>query len=478
MSYKFYTMKKLDKAYINGKLVPVTGYETFDLINPANGEQIGKLVLGNEIDAEKAIQAAKEAFRSFSKISTNKRKVYLQRFYDAVKSRKEEFISSMVEEFGCPVQFANLMFEQNLIAINTNISLLDSYEFLQKVGVSYVIMQPVGVVGIITPWNASNTFICNKLSTAIAAGCTVVIKPSEMSGFQTEVMLECIAEAGFPPGVVNLVNGLGKVVGNAFTTSPDISKISFTGSTEVGREIARNATVNFKRLTLELGGKSPNIILDDANLDDALNFSVPHAFFNSGQGCIAGTRLLVPASKMEEVKEKIKNIVSFLKIGNPNDSSVNIGPMVSQKQYERVQEYIQLGIDEGATLLVGGLGKPEGLDTGYFVKPTVFVNVKNSMRIAQEEIFGPVLCVISYQDDEEAITIANDVQYGLASYVQSSNVDRAKEIAERLEAGYIMINGFKPDPLAPFGGLKQSGIGREFGVNGLLEYLETKSILV
>lgn len=470
-------MKNLKRSYINGKIVNVSGNETFELKNPATGKKIGTLHLGSIEDVRGAILAAKKAFEKFSKTTPTERKIYLEHLFQAVKERKDGFIAAMVEEFGSQVQFAGLMFDQNLAAIKTNISLLEKYEFVQKTDTSIVMMQPVGVAGIITPWNASNTFICNKLSTAIAAGCTAVIKPSEMSGLQTEVMLDCIAEVGFPPGVVNLINGSGEVVGNEIINSPLVSKISFTGSTAVGRKIAKAAPKNFKRLTLELGGKSPNIILEDADLDQAINFSIPQAFFNSGQGCVAGTRLLVPQSNLDKIKEKIKDVVSHLKTGDPNDKNVNIGPMVSKKQYDRVQQYIQIGKDEGASILIGGLGKPKGLEDGFFVKPTVFVNVKNEMRIAQEEIFGPVLSVIAYKDVEEAIAIANDVPYGLAAYIQAGDKELAKDIASRIEAGYIMINGYKTDPYAPFGGVKQSGIGREFGVKGLEEYLEPKSIL-
>jgi len=344
-------------------------------------------------------------------------------------------------------------------------------------GESEVQMTPIGVVGIIIPWNSSNGFICGKLSTAIAAGCATVIKPSEMSAQQTQLITECLHEAGLPKGVFNIVNGLGEIVGAEISRNPDVAKISFTGSTIVGKIIAREAVNTMKRVTLELGGKSPNIILDDADFSKAIPLAMAAAYMNSGQACIAGTRLLVPENKLEEVKALIKNHVVNIVAGDPKNSNTTVGPMVSNKQYERVQSYIQIGIDEGAEILIGGLGKPEGLEKGNFVKPTVFVNVKNSMRIAQEEIFGPVLSIITYTTEEEAIKIANDTTYGLQAYVSSSNEDRAYKVASQINAGRVQINGIKHDPMAPFGGFKQSGIGREFGTIGLEAYLEPKALI-
>jgi aldehyde dehydrogenase (NAD+) len=383
----------------------------------------------------------------------------------------------MILEYGGPVKYSSFLVDICAGSIDGTIELLKGFEFTKTMGYSNIELSPIGVVGIITPWNASNYYLCNKIGSAIAAGCTVVIKPSEMSAMQTEVFTQCVHEAGFPAGVINVVTGTGPVVGAEITKSPDVAKISFTGSTIVGKTIARDGAATMKRVTLELGGKSPNILLDDADFAQAIPFSVMAGYMNSGQACIAATRLLVPESRMEEAKALIKDIVGKVVVGDPQNIATDIGPMVSQKQYQRVQDYIQLGIDEGAEVLIGGLGQPAGLEKGNFIKPTVFVNVNNNMRIAREEIFGPVISIISFKDEQEAIEIANDTNYGLAAYVQSADVAKAKNVASQLEAGQVSINGFKNDPAAPFGGFKQSGLGRESGVYGLEAYLEIKAIM-
>lgn len=470
-------MKLINEIYINGEFVKPNGTETFDLINPSNQELLGKVTLGDATDTQRAIAAAKEAFKTFSKTSREDRIAYLEKMYVAVLKRKQELIDIMVLEYGGALQFSTLAFEFAISSITSNIEILKSFEFNKKAGSATVMLNPVGVVGIITPWNSNNGFICTKLSTAIAAGCTAVIKPSEMSAMQTQLITECLHEVGLPKGVFNIVNGLGNVVGAEITKSPDIAKISFTGSTMVGKTIARDGAETIKRITLELGGKSANIIMEDADLSVAIPQSLGLAYMNSGQACIAATRLLVPESKLDEVKDVIKSSMAHIKVGNPSDASSNIGPMVSKKQYERVQNYIKIGIEEGAEVLVGGVGHPEGLESGNFVKPTVFVNVNNQMRIAREEIFGPVLSVITYKTLDEAIEIANDTTYGLAAYVQGTDEAKAYEVATKLEAGTVAVNGFKHEALAPFGGVKQSGIGREFGEYGLEEYLEVKTIL-
>jgi aldehyde dehydrogenase (NAD+) len=470
-------MKKIDKIYINGEFVQPHGTDTFDLISPVTQELLGKVTLGDITDTQNAIAAAKKALKSFSKTTKAERLSYLEKMYQAVLKRKQDLISVMVEEYGGPVLFSSASAQNALDAIATNIEVLKHFDFEKKAGNSTVLLDPVGVVGIITPWNASNGFICSKLSTAIAAGCTAVIKPSEMSAMQTQLITECLHEAGLPKGVFNIVNGLGNVVGAEITRNPDIAKISFTGSTAVGKNITRDGAETVKRITLELGGKSPNIILEDADLSKAIPLSVAAGFMNSGQACIAATRLLVPENRLEEIKTILKDTVAAIKVGNPAKTDTNIGPMVSKKQYERVQNYIKIGMEEGAEVLIGGPGHPEGLEAGNFVKPTVFVNVTNDMRIAREEIFGPVLSVLTYKTEEEAIAIANDTTYGLAAYIQGENLEKAYQIAAQLEAGRVAINGFKHDPMAPFGGFKQSGIGREYGVYGLEEYLEPKTIL-
>ncbi|MDR6545812.1 aldehyde dehydrogenase (NAD+) [Chryseobacterium rhizosphaerae] len=470
-------MIQINKIYINGEFVSPQGTDTFDLIDPTTNRKTGEVILGNEEDTKAAIAAAREAFKTFSKTTKAERIVLLKKLHEAVSKREEELVSTMVKEYGGSLQFCKMSVQNAISAFTTTIEILESFDFERTAGHSKVRFEPLGVVGIITPWNASNSFICNKLATAIAAGCTAVIKPSEMSAQQTQLIAECFHEAGLPKGVFNMVNGLGNVVGTEITNHSDIAKISFTGSTITGKTIAKGAVDTMKRVTLELGGKSPNIILEDADLDKAVPMAVFGAYMNNGQACIAPTRLLVPQNKLNQVNELAKQAVRNVKVGQPNEEDTTVGPMVSAKQYERVQTYIRLGQSEGATLLAGGEGKPEGLEDGHFVKATIFTNVRNDMRIAREEIFGPVLSIIPYQNEEEAIKIANDTPYGLAAYISSSSKEHAEHVAAQIDAGRICINGFAHDPLAPFGGFKQSGIGREYGVFGLEAYLEPKAIL-
>lgn len=470
-------MKTLNQNYINGSFVTPKGQEVFDLINPTTGKKRGTVQLGNEADTQDAIAAAKEAFKSFSQTTIEERKTYLRRLHEALVPRKDDMIAAMLEEYGASKGFASMAVQ---MAINNPLSMietLENFEFVRKVGRSQVAMEPVGVVAIITPWNSSNGFITSKFSAALAAGCTVVVKPSEMSATQTQILLEAVDKAGLPKGIFNLVNGRGDVVGAELSRHKDIAKISFTGSTVVGKQIAKIASETLKRVTLELGGKSPNILLDDADLKSAIPQAVAMAFMNNGQACIAGTRLLVPESKISEVKTLLKEAISQVKVGDPKDETTTLGPMANQKQYERVQGYIRKGLEEGAELLTGGPGHPAGLESGNFVKPTVFVNVKNSMTIAREEIFGPVLSVLTYKDEDEAIEIANDTDYGLQSYITTKDEKKAQALARRLQTGRVLINSPAHDPQAPFGGFKQSGIGREMGAFGLEAYLEPKSIL-
>ncbi|WEK35437.1 MAG: aldehyde dehydrogenase family protein [Candidatus Pseudobacter hemicellulosilyticus] len=470
-------MKTINTIYVNGAFVTPHGTDTFDLINPSTNTLIGTVLLGDEVDARNAIAAAKAALPAFRQTTREERIAYLQQMHGAVARRRTELIEVMVEEYGGTLQFCQMSTDMAINSILNTIQTLQHFEFERVVGQSRVQLETIGVAGLITPWNASNSFICSKLSTAIAAGCTAVIKPSEMSALQTQLMMECLHEAGLPAGVVNIVNGYGHVVGAELTRHPDIAKISFTGSTLVGKTIARGAVDTMKRVTLELGGKSPNILLPDAVLADAIPQAIAAAFMNSGQACVAGTRLLVPEDKLETVKTLVKAAVAKVKVGDPREADTNIGPMVSKKQFDRVQQYIRIGQEEGAELLTGGAGQPEGLEAGNFVKPTVFVHVNNQMRIAREEIFGPVLSIITYKDEEEAISIANDTDYGLQAYVSSADTQRAQRVAARINAGRVLINKLGHDPLAPFGGFKQSGMGREFGVYGLETYLEPKAFI-
>ncbi|GAA4161235.1 aldehyde dehydrogenase family protein [Chryseobacterium ginsenosidimutans] len=470
-------MKKVNRIYINGEFVMPNGTETFNLVNPANNIKIGEVTLADEIDTQKAIAAAKKAFKTFSKTTASERIQYLEQLKNAVLKREQDLTDIMIEEYGGTHQFVTLSNKHTGSWFDSMIEVLRYFEFEKNINSSIVKLQPVGVVGIITPWNASNSSICSKVAAAVAAGCTVVIKPSEMSSLQTQVLMEAFHDAGLPNGVINFVTGLGNVVGTELTNNPDVSKISFTGSTAVGKLIAKNAADTMKRVTLELGGKSPNIILDDADLQKAIPTAVYGAYMNSGQACIAPTRLLVPEDKLQEVNAIAKSVAEKMVVGLPENEDTNVGPMVSVKQFERVQNYIKLGLEEGAVLLAGGEGKPEGLEAGNFVKATIFTNVRNDMRIAQEEIFGPVLSIIPYKTEEEAIEIANDTPYGLAGYVSSADYDHALRVASQIDAGRICINGFSHDPMAPFGGFKQSGIGREYGAYGLQAYLEPKAVL-
>jgi aldehyde dehydrogenase (NAD+) len=470
-------MKAINKIYVNGEFVTPHGTQVLDIISPVTNQKTGAVTLGDEVDTQNAIAAAKEAFKTFSKTTREERIAYLEKLHSVVGRHANDLTDIMVAEYGGTFQFSSMVTQNMLNDISAMIDTLKDFDFERITGNSKVYLQPVGVVGIIIPWNMSNGFIVTKLSTAIAAGCTVVVKPSEMSIQQTQVMAECFHEAGLPKGVINFVNGLGDVVGAEITRNPDISKIAFTGSTAVGKIIAKGAVDSMKRVTLELGGKSPSIILDDANLEETIPTAIFAAYLNSGQACAAGTRLLVPESKLEKVNAIAKAAVQNIKVGNPNDADTVVGPMVSKKQYERVENYIKIGLEEGATLLIGGEGKPRGLEDGNFVKATIFTNVKNNMRIAQEEIFGPVLAIIPYKNEDDAIAKANDTTYGLHAYIFSADKERAYRVASKLDAGRICINGLSHDSKAPFGGFKQSGIGREYGIFGLEEYLEPKAIL-
>lgn len=469
-------MKHITQHYIGGKFVESVGQEKFELLNPATNILIGTVLLGNEEDTRHAISAAKEAFKTYSLTTPAERAGHLQRFHDAVAARTDEHVQALVEEYGGPQQMAQFLVKASCDAILSVKESLKDVPFKKMVGQAEVSLHPVGVAGHITPWNANIMYFCNKAAAALAAGCTVVTKPSEMSALQTQILMECVDAAGLPAGLINIVNGRGDVVGVELTTNPDVAKISFTGSTAVGKSIAARGADTLKRVTLELGGKSAHIVLEDADLNKALPFILQSGFMNSGQACIAGTRILVPESRYDEITTALKRAVEQLKVGLPHEPDTAIGPMVSRTQYKRVQGYINAGIEEGAEILTGGPGYPAGLTNGNFVKPTVFVNVTNDMAIAREEIFGPVLCVISYKNEQEAIDIANDSPYGLAGYVSGEDVARAKKIAEQMQAGVISVNAFGHTPFAPFGGMKQSGIGRENGAYGIQSYLEYKTI--
>jgi aldehyde dehydrogenase (NAD+) len=470
-------IKTITTHYIDGAFVESHGREVMDIVKPTNGKVIARVTLGDEEDTRRAIAAAKRAFVTFGRTTKEERASYLRRLHEAVSARIDDLTAAMVEEYGGVVRFARLIVQSGIDAFPAAEKGLDELSLTRSWGKTTVTLEPVGVAGLITAWNANALFICLKLASAVGAGCTVVIKPSELSSLQTQVMLECLDAAKLPQGVCNIVIGRGNVVGAELVRNPDVAKISFTGSVAVGQSIMRDGAATMKRVTLELGGKSPTILLDDAALEKAIPAALVLAFMNSGQACAAGTRLLVPKSRLDEVKRAIRDEMRAFTVGDPADPKTAVGPMVSQNQYERVQSYIRKGIEEGAEVLVGGEGHPPGLEAGYFVKPTVFVNVKNDMMIAQEEIFGPVLCVITYDSEDEAIRIANDSKYGLHSCVLGTDLQRARRVASQIRAGRVVINGMTDDPQAPWGGFKYSGFGREYGQYGIEAFLETRAIL-
>ena len=471
-------MRNIEQIYIDGAFVRPHGAERFPLVNPTTEEVIGHVVLADIEDTRRAIAAAKAALPAFSRTSKTQRVAMLERLHAAVIARAEALRDATIAEYGGPASRASWVSQYAAQAFLDAARTLESYEFERRAGSSIVVMEPVGVSVLITPWNSNAGSICSKLAMAIAAGCTTVIKPSEMSAIQTQIVAEAFHEADLPAGIVNIINGRGDVVGTELSTNPDVARISFTGSTGTGKIIARQALDTMKRVSLALGGKSPTILLEDADFEKAVPAALNIAFQNNGQACIAGSRLLVPHKRLAQVVELVKAAVAAMKVGDPADPATTIGPLANRSQFERVQAYISRGLEQGATLVAGGEGRPKGLDRGYFVKPTVFANVSNAMTIAQEEIFGPVLSVITYRDEDEAVAIANDSAFGLHAYVFSSDMQHAQSIARRLEAGRVAINGMQHDALAPFGGYKQSGVGREFGLFGLESFLEAKTVMV
>ena len=471
------TIKTLTTHYFDGAYVESHGRQIMDIIKPANGQVIARVTLGDEEDTRRAIAAAKRALASFGRTSKEERLRYLRQLHEAVSDHVDDLTAVMIEEYGGVAQFARLIVESGVNAFAAAEKGLQELPLTQSWGKTTVTLEPVGVAGLITAWNANALFICLKLASAVAAGCTVVIKPSEMSSLQNRVMVEALNAAELPKGVINVVTGLGTVVGAEMVRNPDVAKISFTGSVAVGQQVMRDGAATMKRVTLELGGKSATVLLDDAALDKAIPSALTLAFMNSGQACAAGTRLLVPKSRLDEMKRAIRDAMQAFTVGDPADPNVMVGPMASQKQYDRVESYIRKGIEEGAEVLVGGEGHPNGFDAGYYAKPTVFVNVKNDMTIAREEIFGPVLSVIAYDSEDEAIRIANDSKYGLHAAVLGTDIARARRVASQLRAGRVVINNMTDDPDAPWGGFKYSGVGREYGKYGIEAFAETRAII-
>ncbi|MGO9835470.1 MAG: aldehyde dehydrogenase family protein [Polyangiaceae bacterium] len=472
-------MKIHDKVYIGGEWVVPSGKGAFDVINSSNEETLGRIPACDASDVDRAVKAARAAFDSWSQTKPAQRSEYLQKIQAGLAERGKEIAETVAAEVGMPLTLSNII-QAGLPTMTFAVAaqLAQSSGAEETVGNSVVSREAVGVVGCITPWNYPLHQVAAKVAPAIGAGCTVVLKPSEVAPLSAFILAEIIDKARLPPGVFNLVTGDGPTVGEAIAGHPGVDMVSFTGSTRAGKRVSEIASQTVKRVALELGGKSPNVILDDADLARAVRGGVQNCYLNSGQTCSAWTRMLVPRSKHDEAARLAKQAAEDFTLGGALDAGTKLGPLVSKKQQERVRGYIRKGIEEGATLVTGGPEQPDGFPKGFFVKPTVFANVKTTMTIAQEEIFGPVLCIIPYDGEEDAIRIANDTIYGLAGGVWSADVEHAKRVARRIRAGQIDINGGSFNPMAPFGGYKQSGHGRELGKFGFDEFLETKSLQV
>jgi aldehyde dehydrogenase (NAD+) len=470
-------MRDYLKFYIDGKWVDPVTPKTLEVINPATEDVAGHISMGSEADVDAAVKAAQKAFTSFSQTTREQRIELLERIVVEYQKRYEDMAKAITEEMGAPSWLAQrAQAAMGLGHLQTAIEVLKTYRFEEDRGTTRLVKEPIGVCGFITPWNWPVNQIACKVAPAIATGCTMVLKPSEVAPFSGYIWTEILHAAGVPAGVYNMVNGDGPVVGAAISSHPGVDMVSFTGSTRAGIEVARNAAPTVKRVHQELGGKSPNIILEDADFAKAVAGGVGSVMMNSGQSCNAPTRMLVPAKKMDEVIAIARATAEAHTVGDPNGNS-KMGPVVSEIQWNKIQGLIQKGIDEGATLVSGGVGRPEGLDKGYYVKPTVFANVTNEMSIAKEEIFGPVVSILGYDTVEEAVHVGNDTEYGLAAYISGTDQAKIREVASKLRAGQVNINSAGTDMMAPFGGFKMSGNGREWGDHAFGEFLETKAVL-
>lgn len=467
-----------NKFYINGEWVEPAGRETIDVINPATEEAFATISMGTAEDVDAAAKAARAAFPAWSQSSVEERKTVLQKIMAGIQARAGDLAAAITSEMGAPVGLANAaQVPSGLGHFAAVLPVLENYKFQETRGSTLIVKEAAGVCGFITPWNWPLNQIACKVAPALAAGCTIVLKPSEVAPINAYILAEIIDECGLPPGVFNLVNGDGPNVGAAISAHPEVDVVSFTGSTRAGREVAKAAADGIKRVTQELGGKSANIILDDtADFGKAVFSGVLNCFGNSGQSCNAPTRMLVPKARMGEAIESAKAAAAKAVVGDPNSEGTSLGPVVSELQFNKINALIEAGIKEGAELIAGGPGRPDGLDKGYFIKPTVFANVTNDMTIAREEVFGPVLTIIGYEDDADAIAIANDTEYGLSGYI-SGEPAHAQQIALQIRTGMVHINGAPLDISAPFGGYKKSGNGREWGLEGFEEYLETKAMM-
>lgn len=469
--------KAYNKFYINGNWVEPVNKKTLDVINPATEQAFATISMGTAADVDAAAKAARAAFPAWSQSTVAQRLTVIKNIIAGLKARGDEMATAISNEMGAPMGLAKTaQLGSGIGHFASIIGILENYAFEEIRGSTRIVKEPAGVCGFITPWNWPLNQIACKVAPALAAGCTIVLKPSEVAPLSAYILAEIIAEAGLPAGVFNMVNGDGPTVGAAIAAHPEIDLVSFTGSTRAGREVAKAAADGIKRVTQELGGKSANIILEDADFAKAVSGGVIGCFGNSGQSCNAPTRMLVPQARMAEAIEIAKVAAAKAKVGDPLDETTRLGPVVSAVQFEKINALIQKGIDEGAELVVGGTGRPEGFTKGYYIKPTVFANVTNDMTIAREEIFGPVLSIIGYKDDADAVRIANDTEYGLSGYV-SGEPQHAQKIARQIRTGMVHINGAGPDFSSPFGGYKKSGNGREWGVEGFEEFLETKSML-
>ena len=470
-------MKDCRQFYIDGKWGDPAKSRDFSVINPATEEPIATISLGGAADVDRAVAAAKRAFESYSETSPDDRLKLLRRVIEIYQSKIDEMADTISREMGAPSSLARkAQAPAGLAHLLEIVKVLEHFKFEELKGSTLMRKEPVGVCGLITPWNwPMNQIVC-KVAPALAAGCTMVLKPSEMAPLSGYLFAQILHEAAVPPGVFNLVNGDGPTVGAAISSHPDVAMVSFTGSTRAGVAVATAAAPTVKRVTQELGGKSANIILEDADFENAVKQGVQECFRNSGQSCNAPTRMLVPRSKMAEAEAIAKRTAEATKVGDPFAEGTGIGPLASEAQFDKVQRLIEKGIEEGAKLVAGGPGRPDGLAKGHFVKPTVFADVRNQMTIAREEIFGPVLCIIPYENEEDAIRIANDTPYGLSGFVTSANRERAGRVAKRIRSGNVHINGARVDFGGCFGGYKQSGNGREWGEAGLEEFLELKAI--
>ncbi|HEY0693541.1 MAG TPA: aldehyde dehydrogenase family protein [Kribbella sp.] len=470
-------MPKSDRFYINGEWVRPTTSSVLDVIDPSTEQPVATVALGGAEDVDHAVRAARAAFETYSLTTVAERVALLERIMAVYQSRAEDLAQTLMSEMGAPAALARTaQVGAGLGQFASALDALKNFQFEESRGTTLVRHEPIGVCGLITPWNWPPLLIGAKVAPALAAGCTMVLKPSELAPLNALIFAEILHEAGVPAGVFNLVNGDGPTVGAAITSHPGIDMVSFTGSTRAGVEVARSAAPTVKRVAQELGGKSANILLDDVDLATAIPRDMGAVCANSGQSCNAGTRFLVPETRMAEAEAIAKEAAGAITVGRPQDDGVTIGPLISQAAYDKVQRLLQSALDQGARLVAGGLGKPENLDKGYFVRPTVLTGVTNDMAIAQEEIFGPVITLISYQDDDDAVRIANDTVYGLSGFVSSANLERARSIARRIRTGMMHVNGEGLDFAGAFGGYKQSGNGREYADFGLREFLEVKSI--